>query len=348
MKVYQLDPLRDVRWAAFVEVQPMASVFHTIPWLQSLQLTYGYEPVVFTTSTPSEALKNGLVFCRINSWLTGRRLVSLPFSDHCDSLSGYEDGKFLIRYLQTELKRQKWKYLEVRPLNTDFSEMYNEVGFSPEANYFMHVLDLGPELECIFHNLNKDSVQRRVQRAQRLNLVERTGKSEELLDSFYMLFVLTRARHRLPPIPKRWFQNLVQCLGDAVEIRIAYKDTIPISAILTLRFNDVVIYKYGCSNSAFKQYGATPWLLWRAIAAAKSSGAGKFDFGRTDKHDAGLLAFKNKWVPQPKQFVYWKFPPKPFLTAVGGWKLKVAKYIFSCMPKTLLRITGELIYRHIG
>ena len=37
-------------------------------------------------SPPDEPLENGFLFCRVESWLTGRRLVSLPFSDHCEPL----------------------------------------------------------------------------------------------------------------------------------------------------------------------------------------------------------------------------------------------------------------------
>ena len=55
-------------------------------WLRALQKTYGYEPIAFTLSAPSEALKSALVFCIVRSWLTGKRLVSLPFSDHCEPL----------------------------------------------------------------------------------------------------------------------------------------------------------------------------------------------------------------------------------------------------------------------
>ena len=42
--------------------------------------------VVYTTSPPSLPLSNGIVLCEINSWLTGRRMVSVPFSDHCEPL----------------------------------------------------------------------------------------------------------------------------------------------------------------------------------------------------------------------------------------------------------------------
>jgi hypothetical protein len=84
------------------------------------------------------------------------------------------------------------------------------------------------------------------------------------------------------------------------------------------------------------------------MVAAKSNGALAFDMGRTQQDNAGLLAFKNNWVPQPKRLVYWQFPATSSLVSVGGWKLKMAKRIFSCMPNRLLTITGNLIYRHIG
>ena len=46
-------------------------------WLESLRLTYGYDPLVFTLSPAGRELENGIVFCRVRSWLTGRKLVSV-------------------------------------------------------------------------------------------------------------------------------------------------------------------------------------------------------------------------------------------------------------------------------
>ncbi len=346
---HQLDPTKDSRWAELVARHPKASVFHTVGWLEALRRTYGYEPVAFTTSPPTSELKNGLVFCRINSWLTGRRLVSLPFSDHCEPLcDSPEDVKFLIRYLQTALEHQKWKYLEVRPINGNFGQPGNVIGFQRSATYFLHTLDLRPGLNEVFRSLDKDSVQRRIERAERAGLIEKCGRSDDLLKEFYALFVITRSRHRVPPIPYGWFRNLIHCQDKALEIRVAYKDKTPIAAILTLQFRDVVYYKYGCSDARFNKFGATPWLLWRAIAAGKSNGANEFDMGRTQEDHVGLLAFKNHWVRQSKRLVYWNFPGPSTLDLAGGWRLKMAKRIFSCMPDKLLAITGRLIYRHIG
>ncbi len=349
MKLYQVEPMEDVRWTRLLERHPNASVFHTVGWLQALRLTYGYEPMAFTTSPPTDELKNGLVFCRINSWLTGCRLVSLPFSDHCEPLcDSVEEASFLLNDLQAALEHQGWKYLEVRPIDASYSQACSSAGFHPGSAYFLHVLDLSQDLEGVFRGLHYDSIQRRIRRAERAGLVEKCGRSVDLLEEFYKLFEITRGRHHLPPIPYAWFRGLIQCQGRALEIRVAYKEGIPISAILTLQFKDAVYYKYGGSDPRFNRFGATPWLLWQAMAAAKSNGTMKFDMGRTEEDNVGLLAFKNHWVPQPKRLMYWKFPATSSFDSVNSWKLKTAKRVFSCMPTGLLRIIGKLVYRHVG
>ena len=349
MRIYQINPTEDPRWAELVERHPKASVFHTVGWLRALRRTYGYEPVVFTTSSPTGELRNGLVFCRVKSWFTGCRLVSLPFSDHCQPLcDSAEDLDFLLRYLQTVVEQQNWRYLEVRPINWNLAQSNGARSFLPAAKHFLHVLDLDPDIEAVFRSLDKDSVQRRIRRAEGAGLVEKCGRSEDLLKDFYTLFALARSRHRLPPTPYAWFRNLDKCQDKALDVRVAYKDQTPISAILTLRFKDSLYYKYGGSDARFNNLGATPWLLWRAIAAAKSNGARKFDLGRSEEDNKGLLRFKNHWVREPQHLMYWRFPESSLPDAFSGWKLRFAKQIFSCMPDRLLTIAGNLIYRHIG
>lgn len=326
---------------------PHASVFHTVGWLQALKRTYGYEPVAFTTSPPTSTLKNGLVFCRVHSWLTGSRLVSLPFSDHCEPLcDSREDLNFLVRYLQTRLEHENWRYVEIRS-TTGNLEKTSEMNNAPPS-YFLHVLDLRPELKEVFSNLDKDCVQRRIRRAERAGLTEESGRTEDLLREFYRLFVTTRGRHGVPPTPYTWFKNLVHCLSDAAEVRVAQRAGMPIAAILTLRFRNVLYYKYGCSDARFKNLGATPWLLWNAIAAGKANGATSFDMGRTQEDHRGLIAFKSHWVSQSKRLVYSYFPSASCPDSVEGWRLKIAKRALSHMPDKLLTLTGKILYRHVG
>ena len=109
-----LDPLADTRWDDLVERHPRASVFHSRGWLEALQRTYRYEPIVLTTSERGP-LENGLALCRVRTW-TARRLVSLPFSDHCDPLVDRpEDLSAMLEFLEGEIEKKRWRSLELRP-----------------------------------------------------------------------------------------------------------------------------------------------------------------------------------------------------------------------------------------
>ncbi len=322
-------------------------MFHTAAWLAALRDTYGYEPVVFTTAPPGEELSNGLVSCVVRSWLTGRRLVSLPFSDFCDPLfDSSEEFHFLIKHFRSSIAKQRWNYVELRPLTERLGQIAEEEHYGYSSYYFSHRLDLRGGIEDIFKSLDKDSVQRRIRRAERAGLTEECGRSDVLLRDFYSLMVVTRKRHHVPPQPVSWFENLMHSMGDALEIHVAYKEKNPVAAVLTLHFNNTGYYKYGCSDARFNNLGATPLLLWRSIARAKSRNAIEFDFGRTEKENASLVAFKDKWAPRSKPIIYLRFPHNG--SSSENMSARIASHIFARMPEKLLILTGNLIYRHIG
>src|SRR5206468_9094013 len=106
MGIYAFNPLTDSRWSEFIGRHPESSVFHSVPWLQALNLTYGYQPVVYTTDQPERPLTNGVLFCKVRSWLSGARLVSLPFSDHCQPLADHRSLTEILGYLKTVRRRE--------------------------------------------------------------------------------------------------------------------------------------------------------------------------------------------------------------------------------------------------
>ena len=73
------------------------------------------------TGHRSRVLVIGLAACEIQSWLTGRRLVSMPFADHCQPLFADQgDCAAVVHALEEEVGRGRWKYIEVRPLARGF------------------------------------------------------------------------------------------------------------------------------------------------------------------------------------------------------------------------------------
>ena len=170
MTFFELNPLEDSRWPVLVDRHPNASVFHSIGWLDALRRTYGYQPVAYTTTPPGRELTDGFVFCRVRSWLSGSRLVSLPFSDHCDPLADSPESMFhLMQHLQAQQARRRWKYIELRPLSSAFSSSVREE-FSNGESFSLQVLDLRPDLHTLYRNFHKSCVQRKIQRAEREKL----------------------------------------------------------------------------------------------------------------------------------------------------------------------------------
>jgi hypothetical protein len=342
---YEIDPLVDPRWAAFVDRHPQSSVFHGTKWLRALKSVYGYDSSVITASAPGCALTNGLVFCRIKSWLTGRRLVSLPFSDHCEPLlESPEELDHLLQHAQQQVAREKWKYLEIRPMACDPSR---QTGLSRHITYHFHSLDLRPSLAQLFKNFHKDCVQRKIRRAEREQLHYEAGTSEALLRKFYRLLVMTRRRQYLPPQPMAWFRGLIAAFGDDLKIRLASKDGVALAGILTLSHKKCMVYKYGCSDAAFNNLGGTPLLFWKAIQEAKHLGMDQLEMGRCDLDNSGLAVFKERWGASRRSISYWTFPRQPLRTP-SLWKNGLEKRTVSVLPDFALEAVGGLLYKHIG
>lgn len=346
MSVYELNPIRDPRWAEFVERDPHASVFHTPGWLEALRRTYGYQPVVLTTSPPAAELTNGIVFCRIDSRLTGHRMVSLPFSDHCDPLvDRRDDFKALMSSLEEAVKKGRWNYIELRLTNSD---CINHLNLESTNTFYFHKLDLRGDPDALFRRFHKSCVQRKIRRAEREDLTCEQGTSESLLDGFYRLFLKSRRRQKLAPPPIDWFRNLIHSLGEKAKIRIALKDGRPIAGMLVLSHKQSIVYKYGCSDPKHNNLGGMAFLFWQAILEAKSGGFSEFDFGRTDCDNLGLLAFKDRWGTARSKLTYVRYGKKDLDGTALGWTMRLGREMFPRLPDSLLAAVGKLLYPHIG
>ena len=344
--VYRIDPLEDPRWPVFVAEHPDASPFHSRGWLRALKVTYGYEPVAFTTSVPTVPLANALVGCIVRSWVTGTRLVSLPFSDHCEPLiSRPDEFGVLIASLAELRKTSGWKYIEIRSANPclEFGDNFSQVNTSS-----LHRLDLRPDLDVLYRGLHKNCVRRKIHRAEREGLIYEVGRSEQMIDHLYGLLSMTRARHCLPPQPIEWFRNLVSSMGSNVCIRSASKDGRPIAGMLTLRQGKYMVYKYGASDTVFNHLGGVAMLFWETIKEAKRAGMEWLDFGRSDHDNPGLITFKRRWAAECFPLTTWQIPGLISSAHRNHLTMRCARALFSRLPPSVLTLAGRLLYRHVG
>ena len=340
MAVYTTNPLQDERWKAFVGAHPRSSIFHTRGWLEALHRTYAYEPVAFTTCSPTTELTNAIVFCEVRSWATGRRLVSLPFSDHCDPLVAHDEQQteLLSEILSYRARPNQQGYVEIRPRSQS-----SLAPFAAERKFCFHVLDLQPSHEKLFRGFHHDSVQRKIKRAVREGLRCECENSPRLLDLFYELLLKTRRRQGVPPQPRQWFRNLAACLGDRMAISVVWKGASAVASVITLRHRDTVVYKYGCSDAPFHPLGGVHFAFWNTIQRAKEDGFREFDLGRSDPANGGLVTFKDRWGTTRSTLTYFRYPSSSVHKEHSRWQA-----LFRHMPNRILTAAGALLYKHIG
>ncbi len=345
---FNIDPLTDPRWNRFVESHPHSSVFHTTQWLEALQRTYRYGTVVLTTTPDGAPLTNAIVLCGVESWLTGSKWVSLPFSDHCEPLVDKVSDLLALLAALSGKTGGNFKFAQIRPRSAEWG---TPSGWVLQNRYYLHVLDLRPSLEELYAGLHRDSIQRKIRRAEREGIVVEAGQSALLLRQFYDLMILTRRRHGLPPQPLRWFRNLAACFGKQLTVRVARAGDRPIASILTLQHRKTMVYKYGCSDARYHNLGGMPRLFWHAIEDAKSQELQELDLGRSDEHQEGLIRFKDRLGAARTTIQYWQFSTRPLQTAGAMSRMlksPLVQKVIAHLPAPLFRLAGEMLYRHVG
>lgn len=345
------DPIGDPRWAALLDRHPQASVFHAPGWLDALRRTYGFEPFVVTTS-PAQELQNGLVLCQVRG-LRSPRLVSLPFSDHCDPLVN-DPGELseLLGHTKDQLRTRRLGSVEIRPrgLTTAWLERTEvQHGLRPSQSYVLHQLDLRQSPDQLLASMHHSSTRRGIRRAAREHLTYECGRSEAMLADFFRLFRMTRRRHGLPPQPLEWFRNLRSCLGDALTIHLARLASQPIAAIVTVSFKGTMVYKYGGSDAAHHRRGTMPFLFWNVIQTAHTQGLATLDLGRSDLDQPGLVTFKDHLGATSSPLSYYSFPPRRADTHQRkNWASRLARVACEHLPDSALDLLGRIAYKHAG
>lgn len=231
---------------------------------------------------------------------------------------------------------------------TALDETLLELSFRRAQTFYLHRLDLRPDLGTLLRSFHKDSIQRKIRRAQREGLTYEDGRSELLLRKFCHLLDVTRRRHQIPLQPIAWFRNLIEAFGEALCIRIVSKDGQPAAGVLTLNHRATVVYKYGGSETHLNSLRGMPFLFWKIIADAKRQGARELDLGRSDPGNAGLIRFKEQWAAKRSTLTYWRSPGETRTISDDGWKMRLARRVFAELPAGMRRAAGRFLYRHLS
>ena len=329
-------------WDALVTAHPRGSIFHGSAWAKTLQKSYDFKLVYFTAGEAG-GRSTILPLMEVNSWLTGRRGIALPFTDVCKPL--YSDAAAARKLIQAALdfgRTRNWKSVEWRSGRELFGEAPASLAF------YGHSLDLEPDEDRMFARL-ESSVRRAIRKAEKSGVTVAISQSLEAMKVFYALQCKTRRKHGLPPQPFAFFWNIFQQIlsKNLGMIAIASCRERPIAASVCFQLGAQAVYKYGASVEASQHLRGANVVMWEAIKWHARHGAKTLHLGRTSLGNEGLRRFKLGWDAAEQKIEYVKFDLRKgrFVTETDGatgWYNRV----FRALPMRVSRLVGAVLYRH--
>lgn len=341
--VQSVNPLEDSGWDARLANLPGATFFHSSAWARVLHETYRFRPAYFILKH-EDTVRALVPLMEVNSWLTGRRGVSLPFTDECTPL-GEEPAavRRLFREIAAYGALRGWKYWELRG-------GISAIGAQPSVSFHGHHLSLAAEPQALLARCDS-AVRWAVRKAEQSPLAVSIGHDLGSVRAFHQLVCQTRRRHGLPPQPFKFFENIHRNVlerGHGCVVLARLGDTAAAGSMF-FHFGKTVLLKFSASDAVFHHFCPNNLVMWRAIAHHARAGFELLDFGRTSLENKGLRHYKLGWGVTEHRVDYARYhcPTGQFVRSrddSSGWQ----NSIFRCLPSFVSRPIGAAAYRHVA
>lgn len=329
-------------WIDFINSNAGATIFHHPAWLRLLVECYGYQPFVLGLRDENDKYRAGIPMMDIKSPITGRRWVSLPFSDFCSPL--FENDSDHGQIIESLLSLAKVEHIHNVELRGAYSD---NPALITESDYVFHELDLEPDNEKVFARMHE--MHRRNIKTARLKGVQIVrGETSEHLREYYNLHLQTRRRQGVPTQPWKFFAALRKLFEQGLGfVLLAYDNQRCIAGAIFLHWQKTLTYKYGASLSDDLQVRPNNLIMWTAIQWGCNNGFNKLDLGRTTLSNEGLRAFKSRWGAREYCLPYTYLVPHAKKVYTGKLTALLSMLIRNS-PPWFCRISGELLYKHFG
>lgn len=328
-----------------VEAHPAGSIFHTTMWARVLEEAYGYRPVYFAV-VENGALRALLPMMEINSLLTGKRGVSLPFSDYADPFGEDEEQyRSLVDKAVRYGRDAGWKTVEIR------GGMKPWMDSPPSVEFLGHKLDLTRPEKDIYDSFRKN-MKRNISRSLKEGVSVEISNSAAAMEEYYKLHCITRQGHGIPPQPIKFFRKIQEHVlqgNRGFVVLSKFKENIVAGAVY-FHYGKKAIYKYGASNPDGKESRANNLVMWEAIRWYQKNGFEEFCFGRTEQENEGLREYKSGYGTTESLLPYykWDISGKRVVKMDSGGVVGRLQAYYSKVPIPVSRIIGTCLYRHIG
>ncbi|HEY7200749.1 MAG TPA: GNAT family N-acetyltransferase [Candidatus Dormibacteraeota bacterium] len=337
----ELDPA-SAEWAALAAGTPEATAFHHPAWTRALADAYGHRSTVLALLGAGGRVDAAAVLARVrrprqSAW------VALPFADHCPVLARDAGSRDRFADCLAAWGARQGVPVEVRggiPVMPGW----------PEATIAVrHVLPLDGDATAQRARIHATHA-KRLRQAEGRGLGVRLGRSKADVADFYRLHVATRRRLGVPVQPRAFFEAIWRHLIAAGLGIVALAEPPggpPVAGAVVLAWNRTAIMKFQASDAAAWRFRPNHLVYWTAIRWAAEAGNLRFDLGRTDAGDDGLLQWKAGWGAEGIPLRYSRTAGPAAAGAGGEGPLAAAmRHVIRRSPAFVCRGLGALLYRY--
>lgn len=347
-----LQPLNaSVPLSAPLEQQARDVFYYQPAWLNLISQVYGYEVHTLTTTNTNGEISGFLPVCTMHSPITGKRMVALPFSDHCPLLADdMTSAQQLIDQAQCLADEQGARYLELRtgthPMLAERTDLVES------ALYVRWLLPLQSDLDVVWAGLSK-SVKGMIKKSQKIGVTVRRIEKREEIAHYYRLHLETRSKkHGMPTQPQRFFTGLWDAFAasGALQVLLAEHEGKVIAGMILLASGSTIRDAYSASDASALSMAPNNVLMWQAITWGCAHGFKTLDMGRTAYDNEGLMAFKRRWGATKEPLAYYYYPRVDGLasTSERSWKFRLLTNCWRQLPLHVAGPLGGQLYKHLG
>lgn len=349
-----IDPGNDRRWDEFVTHHPFGWICHLSGWKQVLERSFkhikGHYLIVLDEK--GTHIRSALPLFEVRSWLTGNRLVSVPFATLCDPLiSSSEDFEPLMDEALELAGALKISRIQIRMLAAD--GLIQDERLSSTRFYQHHYLSLEPEPDKLLRTFDRTCVRQKIARAGKSRLTLRRAEVKSDLFEFYRVFCMTQKRLGLPPLPYVFFLALWDAFAPTgnMVVFMAEKEGRVIAGIILFMFRERASLEMAGWDEAYQGVCPNHYLYWEAIKYARENGCRIFDFGRTSPNNHGLMKFKKHWGTQVVDLSEYQYPAcadEKKVSPDQSMRYRLVRALCQRAPGRAYEHIGRFCYRHLG
>lgn len=296
---YRISEVDPASWDALVGQFEDRTVFHTLPWLETIRAAHGVKIVLTQAQVndrcvaiwPYLELRKGPLRV-IGSPLPGWSTAYMgPLFDHKADIPAV-----LQAFLEHRLFR-RYAFFACKSINRSHPVDLGAFGFKPRMLFDTYMVDLTLPEETLWSNL-KSECRTRIRKAGKLNMEVRWETNvADFIDDFWQMSLETFAKARIAPTHTRTFAvevwKRLSAIGRIKAVSAWHEGQR--TAMLVLPFDDRRMYYWGgASFDAFRSLPGHNLLHWEAICKAKAMGLQEYDFISTS---GGPGRFKKTFGP---------------------------------------------------